>query len=217
MKILNHNSGYVGYARSVRSHEAIKNDELPLSQFNKDTIGDFLGRSDIENIGRLRKYPVAFWKFVAKEVGPTSWHHTSSHFNQTDHYDLDVVAEEMLDDDYYEREYERMKEKKKRAGMADLKYAVLDAQIWGGSRNRPQLIGEEHMAGVQKNDWFYPVAHTEEYPPNQKYNVNARKVTLHKTFDSYAELVKAYPEFKHNSKRFNRKIKELQNKGGIKK
>jgi len=95
--MMNHNSGYVGHARSVRSHEAIKNDELPLSQFNKDTIDCFLDYSKIEGIDRLRKCPVSLWKFVAKEVGASSWHHTGTYFNETNHYDLEEVAIEMLD------------------------------------------------------------------------------------------------------------------------
>jgi hypothetical protein len=205
------NSGYVGTTRSVRSYEAIQNNEMPLSQINKDAIETYLDYSDIDRVDVLRKQPVSLWKFVAKEVGASSWHHTGTYFNETNHYDLEEVAIEMLDNlMFYKNKYEYLKREKKEKAMADLKYSVLDAQIWGGSKKHPQLLGEEHMAGVQKNDWFYPVAYTDDYPLNQKYNVNARKVTLHRTFESYAELVKEYPEFKNNSKYFNRKIKILK-------
>jgi hypothetical protein len=206
--MMNHNSGYVGHARSVRSYEAIKNDELPLSQINKDAIETYLDYSDIDRVDVLRKQPVSLWKFVAKEVGASSWHHTGTFFNQTDHYDLDEVAHELLKNlTFYKEKYAVHKRAKK---LTDLKYCVLDARIWGGTRNHPKLLGEEHLAGIQKGDWFYPVAYTDDYPLNQKYKVNGSKITLHEIFESYSKLVKKYPEFKNNSRYFNRKIKILK-------
>jgi hypothetical protein len=208
----NMNTGYQGYSRSVRSAHAIESYELPLSCINKGMIESFLKENaDLFDVKKLIVVPVNTWKFVASTfVEATSWHHTSSRLNKTDHYDLDEVAStiEKLGLDFIN---ERMAEKKAEKLQKDgLVYAVLDAQIWGGSRNRPKLLGEEHLAGIQKGDWFYPVAYTDDYPLNQKYNVNARKVTLHRTFESYADLVKAYPEFKKNLKWFNRKIKILK-------
>jgi hypothetical protein len=208
----NMNTGYQGYSRSVRSAHAIESYELPLSCINKGMIESFLKENaDLFDVENLVNVPVNTWKFVAKTfVEASSWHHTSSKLNKTDHYDLDEVAStiEKLGLDFIN---ERMAEKKAEKLQKDgLLYAVLDAQIWGGSRNRPHLLGEEHMAGIQKGDWFYPTAHVGEYPWNQKYRVNANKVTLHRTFNTYAELVKEYPEFKNNSKYFNRKIKILK-------
>jgi hypothetical protein len=208
----NMNSGYNGYSRSVRSAQAIGNYELPLSQFNKSVIESFLeDNADLFDIKKLIVVPVNTWKFVAKTfVEASSWHHTSSKLNKTDHYSLDEVAStiENLGLDFIN---ERMAEKKAEKLQKDgLLYAVLDAQIWGGSRNRPKLLGEEHLAGFQKGDWFYPVAYTDDYPLNQKYKVNGSKITLHEIFESYSKLVKKYPEFKNNSKYFNRKIKILK-------
>lgn len=202
------NSGYVGSKRSIRSYEAIQNNEMPLSQMNKDTIGTYLDYSDIDQVDLLKKQPIALWKFVAKEVGASSWHHTGTYFNKTDHYDLDEVAHELLKNlAFYQEKYAEHKRAKKING---LNYCVLDAQIWGGSRNHPKLLGEEHLAGIQKGDWFYPVAYTDDYPMNQKYKVNGNKITFHQTFVSYSGLVKQFPEFKNNSKWFNRKIKILK-------
>lgn len=208
----NMNSGYHGYSRSVRSQEAIANYEVPLSRINKGVIESFLSdNADLFDAKKLRVIPVNTWKFVARTfVGASSWHHTSSKLNRTDHYDLDQVAStiEELGLDFIN--LAMAEEKAQKLQKDGLIYAVLDAQIWGGTRNHPKLYGEEHMAGIQKGGWFYPAAHTGEYPRNEKYRVNANKVTLHLKFDSYASLVKEYPEFKKTSKRFNRTIKLLK-------
>ncbi len=44
----NHNSGYVGYSRSVRSDEAISRDEVPLSMINKSLMIEVIEEADIE-------------------------------------------------------------------------------------------------------------------------------------------------------------------------
>jgi DNA/RNA endonuclease G (NUC1) len=111
----NMNSGYQKYSRSFRSVQEIEHYELPLSQINKSVIESYLDdNADLFDIKKLIVVPVNTWKFVAKTfVEASSWHHTSSKLNKTDHYDLYEVAStiEKLGLDFIN---ERMAEKKKR-------------------------------------------------------------------------------------------------------
>lgn len=111
-----YNKGYVGYSRSVRSYEAIQDYEVPISHFTRTLIDEFLSldlneryrekykiededvscyfsESDIE---MLKKAPISLWKKIAKQHGETSWHHTSKFFNETSHYDLLFVSQNLL-------------------------------------------------------------------------------------------------------------------------
>src|SRR5690554_4486943 len=142
--MLNRNSGYVGHSRSVRSYNAIEGYEVPLTMIKRDLVDEFLedNKEEFKNdLEFLKSVSVAKWKYVAKTMPATSWHHTSKHFNKTNHYDLLEVAEEIierkqtLDKDY--KEY--MEEKKK--NNSDVEYGVIKVQIWGGTRRYPKVVG----------------------------------------------------------------------------
>lgn len=94
--------GYVDYSRSVNSAKSIANFEVPLSHFKRALIDNYLNhRAELdgfctEDIKQLKTYSVKAWKLAAKEVTPSSWHHTSKHYNKTDHYRLEEAAQDLL-------------------------------------------------------------------------------------------------------------------------
>ena len=198
-------NGYVNYSRSTRSAEAIRNFEVPITLINKSLIDSFLNKYQNEftkdEMKRLKNIKTSIWKFVAKEMmSPTSWHHTSSHYNKTKHYDLETIAEIILDQkNNLDLEY---KEFKNKISEKNYLYGIIEVQIWGGSRNHPKIIGTEKQIGIIINDWLYYLDFT-----IKKYKINANKTINYKSYKNYSELVKANPEYKNKIKYFNKIIK----------
>lgn len=199
--IYKENSGYIGNSRSVRSQQAIDSYEIPLSLINKDIIGSFINDNfeDRKERDFLYKVPVGLWKFSAIEKGASSWHHTSSFYNKTNHFNLFDIADFLLTTDF--RALERKYKDSKRKIPIDLKYGVLEFDIWGGTRRHPVIIGQEEVAGIIKGDWL----HTSY----EKHKINARKTVWCKQYDTYTELTRKHPQYRGQVKYFNQIIKNL--------
>lgn len=205
------NKGYVGYSRSERSQNAIDNYELPLSLIKKSVIQDFI--DDYNEYKELKHIPVAMWKYVAKTIGSSSWHHTSNRYNKTDHYSLNLIADELKDDyNKWETQYLKSKQiekenKQKLNTQSELRLTVVTSQIWGGTRKHPKIIGHEEFLAIVKGNTAYPITQSE----NIKYKLNANKNDYKKLYniDDYKALVKEYPVFKANKRKINRMVKEL--------
>lgn len=211
--MFNLNSGYVGAKRSVRSQKAVDSYEVPIAMITRDLIDDFL--IDEEDIfteaeyAYLKKLSVAKWKYIAKErVSAASWHHTSSYFNKTDHYDLSAVAEKILDiKDTLDADYKEYRDSKKKE-VSSVKYGVIKVQVWGGSRKRPKLEGYEEVAGIVVGEWlFYKNNHSVNGSVG-KFKITANKVEWLKEYDSYSDLTKNHNDYKNSKKVFNKLIKE---------
>jgi len=109
-------SGYVGKSRSVRSAKAVASYEVPFSMIKKATIQEFLACEDFteEELEVLEKISAAKWQYVAREkVSPTSWHHTGSFYNKTDHYDLMTIARKILSIENLDEQYKACLDSKK--------------------------------------------------------------------------------------------------------
>ncbi len=195
--------GYKDYSRSNRSAAAIEAHEMPLSMFNKERIGIFLKDAKEENYLEtadfyfLKTLPVNLWKFAAKDLGRASWHHTSSHYNKTDHFCLYSISDHLAEnyDDIVKRHKEHQKHQKQAEQNKALAYGVLKVEVWGGTRNRPKLEGHEVIAGIIDGDWLYH--------KSGRNNIYANKVVKKHEYSSYKELVKAFPQFKGTVKVFN--------------
>lgn len=208
------NKGYVGYQRSVRSQVAIESFEMPLSMIKKDVIQDFIRQND--DYESLKNLPVLLWKYVAKQIGSDSWHHTSSYYNKTDHYSLFSIADYLLEHDIdeikasYKADKEAQKAEKDQE-LKDIELAVATVQQWGGSRRHPHLMGTQQVLGVKKGDWLYTVSDSDQ----DRYNLYARKVESFDIFrltDYHSKLIKQYPEFKSMKRQINRMVKYLTSK-----
>lgn len=188
--------GYINYSRSERSQEAIQDFEVPLSMINKNLIEAFLSDNNYEDPG----VSVSVWKFAAHLVGPSSWHHTSSYYNKTDHFSLHrvyiILAEEKS------RITELYQLSKKQNKKINFTYGVMQVQVWGGSRNHPRLIGSQTVAGIIINDWLYYL----DCSLIGKYKITANKVISLARFDDLPALLEKHPEFEDTN--FNKIIKE---------
>ena len=209
--MFNTNRGYVGAKRSVRSQEAINNYEVPISMINKALIEEFLHKYKEEfleeGIKTLKNTSISKWKYVASEKVPaSSWHHTSSYFNETNHYELLDVANKILDMgkelDVCYKSYLAEKNKVN----TDYSYGFIKVQVWGGSRRKPKLLGHEEVAGIVVGDWlFYAEGHTRE-GEIKRYKVTANKVDYFKEYKTYDELIAKHKEYKNTKRVFNRII-----------
>lgn len=211
----NANSGYVGYSRSVRSQRAIEEYEVPLSHINRALIDDFLHDNEEEYrqyFSMLENISVAKWKFVATEVvGRTSWHHTSSYFNKTDHFCLFEVAEAIIDMgiEVLDSSYRKYRERKSNKKLDNVVYGVMEVEIWDNSRRRrPRLIGHEIIAGIIDGDWLYYKPEHDRHRKTRRAKTSANRVVWLEQYESYEQLIKDYKEFKHTKRVFNTLVKE---------
>lgn len=210
---INYNSGYIGASRSVRSQEAIKSYEVPLSWICTLRIESFLAEIepdvDEEDLSFLKKQSENVWKYLAKEkVGATSWHHTGKYYAKTDHYDMRYIAREILESrDSLEADYKKYIKDKKKASLS-INYGVIKVQVWSASRRRRRLIGYDEVAGIVVGDWIYFKDNHVIDGKISKYKINANKVEWIDEFATYKELVMKHKKYKASKCVFNRIAKE---------
>lgn len=192
--MLSYNSGYYGYQRSIRSQEAIDGFEVPISLINKDMITNYLAENhdeySDEQLAFLKTVPVKVWRETAKRSEATSWHHTSTWFNETKHYSLGSVALRILkmqEADLNNPYKPRPRTKKEKEPE---KYGFLVSQLWGGTRNYPKIVGYEKVYGRVKGDWLT----CEE--TKTRFKVNANKTVKYFETTSLEEAKKMKEECK---------------------
>lgn len=206
------NNGYDGYSRSIRSAEAIESFEVPLSMINKELINTFLDEyeSDFteDNFNFLKKLSVSKWKYIAKcKTYPSSWHHTGSYFNKTDHYSLSTVAEKILEyKDSIDEEYSYYI--KGENNKITFKYGVINVEVWGGTRKHPRIVGYDEVSGIIIGDWLYFKNNHSIKGSTSKYKTTANKVKWIKVYNSYDDLILHHKEYKNTKRVFNSLIKE---------
>ena len=158
-------SGYVGHAMSVRAKEAYEAGLVTKSTLKKED----LQRADIQ-------LPVGFVKWLmTTRLTPSEWHHTSTHFNETDFYDLNIIKEELKEmaiDDLKEA-YQASRKQTKKEEQA-LYYAYISYGEWEGSRKHPKLKTYEAFAVIQ-GDWAY-------LDSNQKKKLSGKHITIIKRY-----------------------------------
>jgi len=145
-------AGYDGFSMSNNARLAYEAGEKPKSKWTKDAIILELKRAGVDpvQIAVVRRFPAS----VLKEIGlsRSSWHHTSSRYNRTDFYTVDVDRLERLkisDLDYYKEAY--AKEPKREAKGERW---VAEYLVWSGTRKHPRAE-EVRSEGTLKGDWFY--------------------------------------------------------------
>ena len=148
-------AGYKGWAMSNNAVAAYENGEKPLSKWTKTTILDAIRKQEIKlkcSKEKLRKLPVEALKETCLIY--SSWHHTSSHYNKTDFYSLDINEIENLTDKKIEKlitEYKTEKGAENKPLEEKWKCAFLE---WSGSKRHPKAT-ELIEVGIVKGDWFY--------------------------------------------------------------
>lgn len=150
-------AGYNGFSMSNNAVAAYEDGERPLSKWTKADIFEIIEDEDREiklkcSIDKLRKLPVKILKDVCLTY--SSWHHTSSHYNKTDFYSLDVKAIENLTDERIDELIVECKaDKKTESKPLEEKWECAFLE-WSGSRKHP-VATEVIEEGVVKGDWFY--------------------------------------------------------------
>lgn len=150
-------AGYNGFSMSNNAVAAYEDGEKPLSKWTKADIFEIIEDEDREinlkcSISKLRKLPVKILKDVCLTY--SSWHHTSSHYNKTDFYSLDVKAVENLTDERIDEliaECKADKDTEDNPSEEKWECAFLE---WSGSRKHP-VATEVIEEGIVKGDWFY--------------------------------------------------------------
>lgn len=149
-------AGYDGYSMSNNAVAAYENGEKPLSKWSKEDIIDAIAtaiRDDELTLNcsfeALKKAPVKVLKTLC--LSYSSWHHTSSHYNRTDFYSLDIHKIAQLSDVIIEDRIIASAEQSPEEKEEAWECAFLE---WGGTRKHPKAT-EVVEKGVIKGDWFY--------------------------------------------------------------
>lgn len=149
-------AGYNGFSMSNNAVAAYESGEKPLSKWAKadviEAIEDAVKADELTlncSIETLKKTPAKILKDLC--LSCSSWHHTSSHFNKTDFYSLDISKVEDLSDDKIMKISKNYKENTAEPTEERWKCAFLE---WSGTRKHPKAT-EVIEEGVIKGDWFY--------------------------------------------------------------
>ncbi len=92
-------AGYSGYSMSNNAVAAYENGEKPLSKWKKADILEAVKTQEVElkcSPSKLQKLPAVLLKEIC--LCYSSWHHTSSHYNETKFYMLNAEYLETLTD-----------------------------------------------------------------------------------------------------------------------
>ena len=147
-------AGYNGWSMSNNAVAAYENGEKPLSKWTKADIFNAINEQvEIKcSIEKLKKLPVKVLKGICLRC--SSWHHTSSYYNQTDFYSLDVKrVEELTDDKIKELLLSYKADKKAESKPLEEKWECAFLE-WSGSRKHPKAT-EVIEEGIVKGNWFY--------------------------------------------------------------
>lgn len=144
-------SGYYGYSMSNNAVSAYLDGEKPLSKWTKKEI-IFRIENECEinfPIEKLKKVPLAKLKEIC--LKKSSWHHTSSYYNSTDFYDIDIAkiesfAESDLDG-FLECKKPEIREEKAEKWLCEF-------LEWSGTRAHPKATKVQEI-GVIRGNWFY--------------------------------------------------------------
>jgi hypothetical protein len=149
-------SGYCGFSMSNNAVDAYANGEKPLSKWTKSAILDEIFHA-VEN-GEitlhcdnplLKKVPANFLKSAC--LVRSSWHHTSSHYNKTDFYTVNLDAVEHLTNEaLLEAIQSKSAPVESKPDPERWKCAFLE---WSGTRKHPKAT-EIIEVGTIEGNWF---------------------------------------------------------------
>lgn len=147
-------AGYNGYSMSNNAVAAYCNGEKPYSKWTKAEIIFTLAEMDKVLAGKAKALTTSELK--ALFLRRSSWHHTSSHYNQTDFYSVCLGAD---DSDIQRMIGSRApKEPKKAIPLVKAKVRYL---TWEGTRKHPKAVQHEGYA-LLNDKWAFLVDGTKK-------------------------------------------------------
>ena len=153
-------AGYNGFSMSNNAVSAYNMDEMPLSKWTKTAIIEAIEAATSEGelnlnctLTNLKKAPAKVLKKLC--LYRSSWHHTSSYYNETNFYSLDVdylegLTDESLNECIEKSIAEGKANKKEEPTEEKWRCAFLE---WGGTRKHPKAW-EVVEDGIIKGNWF---------------------------------------------------------------
>jgi hypothetical protein len=148
-------AGYNGFSMSNNAVSAYESGEMPLSRWTKTAIIDAVKSTICENEINVTFSMYALEKCSAAVLKNnllvrTSWHHTSSYFNKTVFYEIDINRIESLTDDiicsWKTADAKKVTKKEPAKEMYEVEYLV-----WSGSRNHPKATAKTCVCEVVGN------------------------------------------------------------------
>lgn len=171
-------AGYHGYSMSNNAVDAYESGEKPKSKWTKEEILD-----EVESLIRhglqvefdfnlLKKLTLNKLRSVC--LTQSSWHHTSSYYNETDFYSIDESSlENLTNEDIQELLDEKPEPKKvrdKTRRKAEVSYSV-----WGGTRAHPKKYDYDEVCEID-DTWAYT--------SNGKKRLDGKYVTYKLIYDN---------------------------------
>lgn len=149
-------AGYNGFSMSNNAVAAYADGERPLSKWTKADVLSAIKKAVKEGeisisfeIEKLEKLPVKALR--EKCLYCSSWHHTSSYYNKTDFYSLDLDELESLTNEEIVEILSEISTKKVTAPEEVWECTFLE---WSGTRNHPKAT-EYTEVGTVRGGWFY--------------------------------------------------------------
>ena len=141
-------AGY-NYAQGMSNNAvaAYQNGAAPLSKITITWLRD---------VGWKNTKSFAVWLAKRGTWSASEWHHSGgTWYNQVDFYDPDVLVE-MWEDMTPDEQAELFRlHKSPLKKQDDIKKVKGTYTIWGGSRKRPQKVGEEEFTGELRGNWIF--------------------------------------------------------------
>lgn len=151
-------AGYSGFSMSNNAVAAYQDGEKPLSKWTKrdilNAIIDAIHEGGLIlscSLEKLKKIPVKELKKLC--LFRSSWHHTSSYYNTTDFYTLDVGAVENLTNSELDKILADSKKEEIKEQVVEEKWECAFLE-WGGTRKHP-TAKEVVEEGIVKGEWFF--------------------------------------------------------------
>ena len=141
-------AGYRGYSMSNNAVNAYENGEKPLSKWTKADM--------VDAICAVSEFKPADFRRIKKEVlagtllKRSSWHHTSSHFNATDFYEIDEDKVAIYEKEGLGRMIEASAATKKKVELEPIRYCYVHYLEWSGSRKHPKATDREEYGTIKK-------------------------------------------------------------------
>ena len=145
-------AGYCGYSMSNNAVDAYNNGEKPISKWKKQAILSGIKELDIDlkcDFAKLKKAPAKVLKDLC--LYQSSWHHTSSYYNETDFYAIDDDKVAALTDEEINETVELSRIPKEKPTKERWICEYLE---WYGTRNYPRC-SKYVSEGTVRGNWFY--------------------------------------------------------------
>lgn len=147
-------AGYYGYSMSNNAVMAYEDGEKPYSKWTKadiiSRVRELVEDCDLKIHFTMDVFTKAPVKSLREMVlSESSWHHTSSWYNKTYFYDVDIDRLERITDDVIQS----WKPEPEVKPIEERWYCVY--LEWSRTRNHPKAT-EYRAEGVIKGNWFYP-------------------------------------------------------------